>query len=346
MNWNRKEFIRTLGMAAATGFVGLRNNTDVLSPNGDTLIKPRRLKLGDTIGLVSPASILPEEQRYDEIADTISGLGFRVKIGSNARNRYGNLAGRDEERAEDLNLMFSDPDVDAIIPFRGGWGSNRILEMIDFDNIRNNPKPLIGFSDITSLLLAIYSKTGLVTFHGPVGKSEWNDFTKSNFEQVLMSDRTDIFENPFDSEVSVQTITPGTAQGRLLGGNLTVLTSMLGSDYLPEWDNAILFLEDVGEDVYRIDRMLTQLKLNGILEKISGFIFGRCTNCERGNNYSLKLEQVLKDHIQVLGTPSFYGSMIGHIDNMFTLPIGISSEMDATSGSIKLLEVPTSNHNK
>ena len=346
MSWNRKEFIRTFGMATATGFVGLRIKDREPLGGKNSLIKPRRLKLGDTIGLISPASILPEEQTYDEIADTITGLGFQVKVGTNARNKYGNLAGRDEERAEDLNQMFVDPTVDAIIPFRGGWGSNRILDRVNFDTIRNNPKPLIGFSDITSLLLAIYAKTGLVTFHGPVGKSDWNDFTRSNFEKVLMSDQIATFENPFDSEVNVQTITPGKAQGKLLGGNLTVLTSMLGSDYLPEWENAILFLEDVGEDVYRIDRMLTQLKLNGILEKISGFIFGRCTNCERGNNYSLKLEQVLKDHIQVVGTPSFYGSMIGHIDNIFTLPIGISAEINATSGSIKLLEVPTSNHNK
>lgn len=343
MNWNRKNFIKTLSLATATGFISSRTSS---FSGEDTLIKPRRLKLGDTIGLISPASILPEEDAYDEIIKTIAGLGFRVKIGSYARNRYGNLAGRDEERADDLNRMFADPTVDAIIPFRGGWGSNRILDMIDFDTIRNNPKPLIGFSDITSLLLAIYAKTGLVTFHGPVGKSEWNEFTKSSFERVLMSGRAATLENPFDAEVSVQTITGGQARGKLLGGNLTVLTSMLGSDYLPEWDNSILFLEDIGEDVYRIDRMLTQLKLNGILAKISGFIFGRCTNCNRGNNYSLKLEQVLKDHIQVLGTPSFYGSMIGHIDNMFTLPIGISSEMDAVSGSIKLLEVPTSNRNK
>lgn len=346
MSWNRKEFIQTLGLITGTGLVGGGFHTISQTHSNKDLIKPHRLKLGDTIGLISPASTLPEENTYDEIIDTITGMGFQVKEGPNARKRYGNLAGKDQERAEDLNAMFADPTVDAIIPYRGGWGSNRILDLVDFDTIANNPKPLIGFSDITSLLLAIYAKTGLVTFHGPVGKSEWNAFTRSNFEKVLMSDRPASLGNPFDSTVSVQTISPGKVQGRLLGGNLTVLTSMLGSDYLPDWEDAILFLEDVGEDVYRIDRMLTQLKLNGILEKISGFIFGRCTNCEKGNNYSLNLEQVLKDHIQVTGTPSFYGSMIGHIDHMFTLPIGISSEMDAVSGSINLLEVPTSNHNK
>lgn len=343
MNWDRKEFIKTLGLAGLAGVAGF--GTDNKHPDGPVL-KPRRLRRGDTIGLISPASILPEEERYAEIAKTITELGFKIKVGHNARNRYGNLAGKDDARANDLNSMFGDPSIDAIIPFRGGWGSNRILELIDFELIRNNPKPLIGFSDITSLLLAVYAKTGLITFHGPVGKSEWNAFTTSHFEQILMTDEMPVLKNPANAEVTVQTFTPGVVSGRLLGGNLTVLTSMLGSDYLPVWDDSILFLEDIGEDVYRIDRMLTQLKLNGILDRISGFIFGRCTDCEPGNNYSLSLEQVLKDHIQVLGIPSYYGSMIGHIDRMFTLPIGITVEMNAESGSIKLLEIPTSNHNK
>lgn len=343
MNWNRKDFIKTLGLGSVAGFISAGSNVSVKKKS---LVKPKRLKNGDTIGLISPGSILPEEGRYDEIIETISQLGFKVVEGSNARNKYGNLAGEDQARAADLNRMFRDSSIDAIIPFRGGWGSNRMLDLIDFEIIKENPKPLIGFSDITSLLLAIYAKTGLVTFHGPVGKSEWNDFTTKHFKQVLMNDRIPILKNKDNAGISVQTITPGVARGKLIGGNLTVLTSMLGSDYLPDWQGAILFLEDIGEDVYRIDRMLTQLKLNGILKQISGFIFGRCTNCEPGNKYSLSLEQVLQDHIQVLGVPSFYGSMIGHIDSMFTLPIGITSEINAESGSIKLLEVPTSNHNK
>lgn len=156
-----------------------------------------------------------------------------------------------------------------------------------------------------------------------------------------MSNRKVTFENKADSDIKIQTISPGIAKGKLIGGNLTVLTSMLGSDYLPDWQDAILFVEDVGEDVYRIDRMLTQLKLNGILSKISGFIFGTCIDCTPGNKNSLSLEQVLKDHIQVMGVPSYYGSMIGHIDNMFTLPIGVSAKMNSETGLIELLEIPT-----
>lgn len=341
MGWDRKEFLKIISLGSLAGLpvFNLDNH-----PGSSGLIKPKRLREGDTIGLISPGSTLPEEKMYNQIKETISGLGFQVKEGKHTRNRYGNLAGKDEERADDLNRMFEDPSVDAIIPYRGGWGSNRILRLVDFNLIRQNPKPLVGFSDITSLLLSIYAKTGLVTFHGPVGKSEWNDFTAAHFKSMLMDDQLPILNNASDSE-SVKTITEGTATGKLIGGNLTVLTSMLGSDYLPDWSEAILFVEDIGEDVYRIDRMLTQLKLNGILEQLSGFIFGRCTNCDRSNKNSLSLEQVLKDHIQVLGVPSFYGSMIGHIESMFTLPIGITAEMNAVSGSIKILEVPTSNHN-
>jgi muramoyltetrapeptide carboxypeptidase len=338
MGWSRKTFLKTLGLGGVSGLLNI--NPEPYRVN-NSLIKPQRLVPGDTIGLISPGSILPEPGLYDEIIQTISDLGFHVEVGANARKSYGNLAGTDAARADDLNQMFSNPDIDAVMPFRGGWGSNRILDLIDFDTIRKNPKALIGFSDITSLLISIYAKTGLVTFHGPVGKSVWNDFTFSSFKEILMSNRKAMLENKTDSGIDFSVITPGVAEGKLIGGNLTVLTSMLGSDYLPDWQGAILFVEDVGEEIYRIDRMLTQLKLNGILNKISGFIFGTCVNCEKGNKNSLSLEQVLKDHIQVLGVPSYYGSMIGHIDNMFTLPIGISAKMNSEKGSIKLLEVPT-----
>jgi muramoyltetrapeptide carboxypeptidase len=136
-------------------------------------------------------------------------------------------------------------------------------------------------------------------------------------------------------------ITPGEAEGRLLGGNLSVLTAMIGSDYLPEWNNSILFLEDVGEDIYRIDRMLTQLKMSGILDQISGFIFGQCVNCERANSYSLTLRQVFDDHIKPLGIPAFSGAMFGHTSQMITLPVGLPATMDAQLGTIQLKETAT-----
>lgn len=340
MNWNRKEFIKLLSLGSIAGLPGIRLPASD-SPETPPLIKPRRLSEGDTVGLLSPASIIPERNRYPEIIETIRDLGFSVKVGENALNTRGYFAGTDAERADDLNNFFKDPGVDAIIAFRGGWGSNRILSLIDFETIRENPKPLIGFSDITTLLLAIHAKTGLVTFHGPVGKSEWTEFTVSCFKNVLMNAAPEPLKNR-NKKVPLNTIRSGNASGRLLGGNLSVLTSMLGSDYLPDWEESILFVEDVGEDVYRIDRMLTQLQLNGILEKLNGFIFGRCTDCRKSNNFSLSLEQILEDHIRPIGIPAFYGSMIGHLDDVFTLPLGIKAKMNSNTGTITLLEQPTS----
>lgn len=333
---NRKGFLRLL---SAGGLGALFTNTGDYS-HSKSVVKPKKLQTGDTIGLISPGFILPDSTKYDEIIYQIQKLGYKVKEGPNARNRYGYLAGTDKERAADLNAMFADDSVDAIMPFRGGWGGNRILPLINFDMIRDNPKILVGYSDITTLLLSIFARTGLVTFHGPVGKSKWTDFTTQHFKDVLTGQQR-VFDIPKDlcedcDELAV--ITPGQATGTLLGGNLSVLSAMMGSEYLPDWENSILFLEDVGEDVYRLDRMLTQLKLNGVLEKISGFVFGQCTSCERSSSNSLTLEQVFDDHIKPLGIPAFSGAMIGHIDNMLTLPVGLPVRMSTQDGTIKLTE--------
>lgn len=331
-----------MGMIGAGSFI--RGFSAVKSSPGE-LVKPSKLEKGNTIGLISPGSRLHRKDRYGEIINQIKDLGFEVKVGANAKNRYGYMAGRDKERADDVNAMFADDSVDAIMPFRGGWGCNRILHLIDYELIRENPKILVGFSDITSLLLAVYAKTGLVTFHGPVGKSEWTPFTTRNFLNTLSYQQQNTINIPADDFCedcdSLYVISPGKANGRLIGGNLSVLTAMMGSDYLPEWKDSILFLEDVGENIYRIDRMLTQLKLNGVLDQISGFVFGQCTECERSNPYSLTLEQVFDDHIKPLGIPAFSGAMFGHIENTITLPVGIPARINAQTGRISLTEPAT-----
>lgn len=335
---DRKGFLRLLSTGGIGAFLA---NNSINQPENNDITKPQKLQKGDTIGLISPGFILPNTGQYDEIVKQVKKLGYNVKEGTNARNQYGYLAGTDKERATDLNAMFADSTVDAIMPFRGGWGCNRILPLIDFETIKNNPKILVGYSDITTLLLSIFAKTGLITFHGPVGKSEWTDFTTRNFKDVLggKQNQFHIPENDICKKCDdLSVITPGKARGKLLGGNLSVLSAMMGSDYLPDWNNSILFLEDVGEDVYRLDRMLTQLKLNGVLEQISGFIFGQCTSCEMSGDQSLSLKQVFNDHIKPLGVPAFSGAMIGHIDNMITLPVGLPAEIDTAEGSISLKE--------
>ena len=311
------------------------------------LLKPRRLTRGATVGLVSPASATWLQDELAIVQETLAALGLKAKVGDHALDRYGYLAGRDEARAADLNAMFKDDAVDAVLCVRGGWGSSRLLSLLDYRAIAAHPKILLGYSDITALLTAVHARTGLVTFHGPVGVSTWTPFSVAALKRTLFDGEAVVMENPrtpgdglAPTRDRVQTLRPGTARGRLLGGNLTVLTAMLGSDYLPDWDGAILFLEDTNENIYRVDRMLTQLKLAGVLGRIAGFVFGKCTKCTPGdNNYgSLTLDEVLMDHVLPLMVPAWQGAMIGHIDSQFTVPVGVRAEIDASLGRITLLE--------
>lgn len=281
------------------------------------------------------------EQKVEE---TLRSLGLQTFRGRHVLDRRGYLAGADEDRAADVHRMFESPDVDAILALRGGWGCNRILPLLDYSMIREHPKILMGYSDITSLLVALYAQSGLITFHGAVGISTWNDFTVEHARRILYDGGLATMANPRRFGIHgptvrdrIHTIRPGTARGRLVGGNLSVLVSMIGSPYLPDWDGHILFLEDVRENVYRIDRMLTQLSLAGILQTLSGIVFGKCTNCD-ADEPSLTLMQVLIDHFRPLGIPCFYGSMIGHINDKFTVPVGVEAEIDAATGVIRLLE--------
>jgi muramoyltetrapeptide carboxypeptidase len=278
--------------------------------------------------------------------ESMEALGFKVVISDHVTDQWGYFAGHDKLRAEEVNRMFGDPRIDGIVCARGGWGSSRILPYLDYEMIANNPKVIIGYSDVTSLLLGIHAKTGLVTFHGPVGTSEWKDFSVNYFKSILMDGTTVEMTNPHKVEDTltqiddrVYTIRKGKARGPLLGGNLTVLTTIIGSDFLPQWNDAVLFVEDVNENIYRVDRMLTQMKLAGILDQINGFIFGKCTDCDPGEGYgSFTLDQVFNHHIKPLNVPAWSGAMIGHISNKFTVPLGIQAEIDAAKGTIKTLE--------
>lgn len=337
MAFTRKDFLRTTALASLTGVAltsaGCESTPQTLVPKK---IKPKALKAGDTLGLIAPGFPISQSSVFDEMLVNLENLGFNLKLGEHVKARYGYFAGTDEQRASDVMNMFRDPEVDAIMCIRGGWGCNRILPLLDYDQIKANPKVLCGFSDITSLHMAIYQKSDLITFHGPVGKSAWTDLTTDAFKRILWEGDPAVYILPKDQEDSF-VVTQGNAKGKLLGGNLTVLVSMIGSGYLPSFENAILFLEDVGESVYRIDRMLTQLKMAGILDQLSGFVFGKCTDCEAGDN-SLTLQQVLDDHVKPLQIPAFYGAMISHEDDNITLPVGIEAEIDAARKTIHVLD--------
>ena len=343
MTWTRRHMLQLGGAAiAASTIPSFAESTAHEHP----VIKPKRLKEGDLVGLINPAGAMFNPDGAEIAREAMAALGLRTKFGDHLFDRYGYLAGRDEDRAADINSFFADPEVKAVLALRGGWGCNRLLPLLDYDLIRENPKILMGMSDITGLLLGIYAKTGLVNYYGPTGGSSWNEFTTENAKRVLFDGEALTMRNKVatdDRLVQVKnrvlTITGGTARGPLLGGNLTVLTAMVGSDYLPDFDGSILFVEDLNEEIYRVDRMLTQLSLAGILDRIAGFVFGDCKNCDPGGGYgSLTLLEVLSDHIAPLGVPAWYGSMIGHIADKFTVPLGVEAEIDADEGTIKLLE--------
>ena len=313
---------------------------------GVPVLLPPRLKAGDTVGLIEPASATWEPFTITLIEEAIGNLGLKVKRAPNILGRDGYFAGDDKARADGVNAMFADSDVNAIMAVRGGWGTARILPWLDFDLIRQNPKALIGYSDITALHLAIQARTGLVTFHGPVGISAWGKRSLETFKPLLFDAAMPDYINPVAEEDRLvqtkwrtQTITPGVARGRLLGGNLTVMTALVGTPYLPSFDGAILFFEDVDEAVYRIDRMLTQLGQAGILPKLAGVIFGNCTDCDAGRNIgAFTLTEILTHHLQPLGVPAYTGAFIGHLTDQFTVPEGGLVEMDADAGTFRLLE--------
>lgn len=364
MEWSRRRFVLLAALGIPVGCSPSREidrpapppetpaempaRVAVRPPDGPTngILKPARLKDGATVGLVSPGGAIFEPEDVIEVEEILRGLGLQTLRGRHVLDRRGYLAGTDDQRAADLHRMFADPDVDVVLALRGGWGCNRILPLLDYDLIRAHPKIFMGFSDITSLLLALYACSGLVTFHGPVGISSWTDFTVDYARRVLFDGEAVTMRNPRRigprgpiMQDRTLTIRPGKAQGLLAGGNLSVLVSMIGSSYLPEWDGHILFLEDTREDVYRVDRMLMQLSMAGVLPRLAGIVFGKCTNCDPDEpSRSLTLREVLSDHLRPLGIPCFYGSMIGHIRDKFTVPVGVRAEIDASAGTIKLLE--------
>jgi len=301
------------------------------------------LKPHDLIGIVAPAGPLHEHGVLNRGLETLHKLGFRTTVGRHALAGSGYLAGSDAQRLGDLTEMFSRPEVRAIICLRGGYGTMRLLADIDYGLIRENPKILVGFSDITGLHLAIRKRCGLVTFHGPMVSTDFGTqlsaFTRNHFLQVLTAGAgLRQITNPPDGPRPV-TITPGQARGELVGGNLTLVTALLGTPFEIETRGRILFLEEVGENPYRLDRMLSQLRLAGKLAEAAGVIFGECAGCRTGSTgQAFSVVQVLKDRLGDLGVPCFYGLAIGHGAHRATLPLGVTATMDADRHTLHLNE--------
>ncbi|PRX45311.1 S66 peptidase family protein [Salegentibacter salegens] len=346
----RRKFIQNIGIGSLAFPLANFTEIDKIAPANNSVIIPQGLKEGDTVGVVSPSSAIFETEPYEIAKESLEAMGLKVKFGKFVKSSYGHLAGTDKERAGELNNMFRDHSIKAIMALRGGSGAARILDKLDYEAIKNNPKIFIGYSDITALHLAIYEKTGLVTYHGPLAVSTWNSFSFDHFKRLLFDKEKITFTNPEDkgdnlvqTKNRIRTIQPGEATGRLIGGNLSVLTGIMGSEYFPtNWENNILYLEDVGEQIYAVDRMMSQLQLGGVLNKISGFVFGKCTSCNPGGSGygSLTMEEVMDHYIKPLHIPAFSGAMIGHIDDNITVPNGLKAKINATKGNIELLENP------
>tara|TARA_R110000744_G_scaffold167365_3_gene284826 strand:- start:5587 stop:6711 length:1125 start_codon:yes stop_codon:yes gene_type:complete len=317
-----------------------------VNPRG--VYKPNRLQAGQTIGLIAPSSNTWEDQEIYFAMDIIRSFGFKVKTAEHLFERTAYLAGSDQDRASDLNAMFGDNSVDAIFCLRGGYGSPRILPYLDYELIRKNPKVFLGYSDVTALLNAIYARSQIMTFHGPIAKQSFTDYTLTQFKSVLFDPVShmvlaapppfEIVEGQAELANRLTTVSKGKTSGVLIGGNLSLMVKLVGSPYEPDYTDKILFLEDVEEAPYRIDGMLTHLKLAGRLDKIAGLVFGKCTDCEVGSGPSFSIEHVLNDRLGDLGVPVLSGVMIGHIEDMATVPIGAMATLDATNQKLTLDE--------
>lgn len=314
-------------------------------------LKPPRLNAGDTVGLVAPGGHTDAPAIAKAIRN-IESLGFHVKPGRNLEAVYGNYGGLPEQRLDDLHAMFADPDVKAIWAIRGGSGCIQLLAHLDYGLIRRNPKILIGYSDITALHLALPKKAGLVTFHGPVASSTFSDYAVTHLMNVLMHPE-DEYTIPMAVENSrkaqdaphyaLRTVVPGVCEGPLTGGNLCLVSALVGTEYASHYRGGILFLEEVNEAPYRIDRMLMQLHLNRSLGSAAGIMLGICENCgPQDSDISLTLDETTDQHLKPLKAPAVTGYSFGHIRHQFTLPMGIRARLDTHRQTLTLLEAAVS----
>jgi muramoyltetrapeptide carboxypeptidase len=306
------------------------------------ILKPPALKKGDVIGIVSPASSPDDFTRIEQGVKYLESLGYRVKLGKHIFKRYGYLSSTDDERADDLNEMFADEKVKAIICVRGGYGTPRLLDKVDYNLIKKKPKIFVGYSDITALQLAIFKKTGLVTFSGPMLAvdiySNFDSFAEDFFWRILTSRERKIeIKNP--NGVELNTLKSGKATGTLLGGNLSLIASIMGTKYQPSFNGSVLVIEDIGEEPYRIDRYLSQLKNSGVLYKINACILGQFTDCApKEPEKSLTLEQIFNDYLGNLRIPVISNLSYGHIPQKLTLPLGARVRVDAKRQKITIIE--------
>ena len=315
------------------------------------MVKPKTLKAGDTIGLITPSSYVFDTWRIDLASARLeAALGVKCKVGRFVKSRHGYMAGTEKERLEDLHAMFSDPGVAGVFCLEGGYGTERLLPGIDYELLRRNPKALLGYSDITGLHLAITRRAGLVTFHGPVATSSMPPWSLASLKKALFSPEPigELANPPEDDQnwpsFPLHTVSPGKARGAITGGNLTLVSTTMGTPYEIDARGKILFLEDTGEAPYRVDRMLTQLKLAGKLQEAAGIVWGTCTECTPAKSsfeVNLSISDLLDEILGNLGKPVLAGLVFGHTKEKATIPIGVEAELDAGAKKVSIVEAAT-----
>lgn len=303
-----------------------------------TALQARALKPGDSVALIAPAGPLRSAEEIARAEQVLQSLGLVPRTMRNATEQTGYLAGTDEQRAEDFNAAARDPQIRGIFALRGGYGTMRLLDRLDYAALAADPKVLLGYSDLTALLNTVTQRTGLTTFHGPVAAlSAFSDAERAWLTSAVMN------STPLGTLAwhGARALTPGTARGRIVGGNLSLIAALVGTPYEIDTSDAILVIEEVEEAPYRIDRMLTQLRLSGALSRAAGIVCGGWTNCDVAEDHiyaGLRLEDVLRDRLADLGIPVLMDLPIGHIDEQWTLPLGAGAELDAAAGTLTILD--------
>lgn len=303
-------------------------------------MKVKKIKKGSAVGIITPAAAIDKNSsRFKLLEERLNNLGLKVKYGKAVGKRYGYLGGTDEDRIEDLEAMFLDSEVSVIIAMLGGYGSSRIVDKVNYEIIKNNPKLLIGFSDITVFINAIYQKTNLPTIHGPVGiylgKVEFDSISQADFEALLFtSQQGRILKNPKDN---AKTLVSGKAKGKLVGGNLSLIATLIGTPYEVDFTDKIIFIEDVDEAPYAIDRYFSSLRLSGSLKKAKGFVFGYFSNIKQTEN-SFTIDEIIEEYFIDLNVPIITNFSSGHDLPFISLPIGLEVELDSDRKTIKILE--------
>lgn len=303
----------------------------------------KKLSFGDTVGLIGPSGAIRTEGTLERAIAETERMGFKVKLGESCGQHYGSLSGTDELRARDVNSMFKDDTVDAIFCLRGGYGTMRMLDLLDYEAMAANPKIFLGYSDITAMHIAMLEKADLVTFHGPMPASCWSDKPLDDFSReslyrtIMCAEPVGELVNP--PEIPKKTINPGACEGMLVGGNLSLVTGVLGTPWELDTRGRVLFLEDIGEYTYKLDHMFTHLRLAGKFDDCAGVVLGDYRNCEIEHpGFGFTLEELVRDIIAPCGKPIFMGLQAGHCTPKLTLPLGVQAHMDADACTLEILE--------